>query len=101
MSNRQNAQPSLRALSFALRHKELWPAGFEWNYSSCAQCAMGLAHAMWSNKVPAHDLESMTTAFNMNRKDADRIFLRASRVETIIDARPITPERIADLIDAL
>lgn len=41
-------RPSLRALSHILRHKELWPEGFVWNYSSCSTCAMGLAWQIWN-----------------------------------------------------
>jgi hypothetical protein len=41
-------QPSLQALSHILRHRELWPESFVWNYASCQTCAMGLAQLLWS-----------------------------------------------------
>lgn len=96
MSNREHAKPSLSALSFILRHKELWPEGFNWNYQSCSNCAMGLAHAVWSKQVPEHDLMSMKEAFGISDSDGQRIFLKAAE-----GYHYVTPERIADLIDAI
>jgi hypothetical protein len=40
-------KPDLRLLAHVLRHRELWPEGFVWNYSSCTHCAMGLAFQLW------------------------------------------------------
>lgn len=39
--------PSLRALSYALKHPETWPEGFHFHYSSSYACAVGLAISMW------------------------------------------------------
>jgi hypothetical protein len=36
----------LEHLAFLLRHKELWPKTFEWSYSSCQHCAIGLGFEM-------------------------------------------------------
>ncbi len=34
--------PTLSDLAYILRHKELWPRDFEWHWSNCHTCAMGL-----------------------------------------------------------
>jgi hypothetical protein len=39
--------PSLENLAFMLRHRETWPADFEWNYVYLETCAIGLADRMW------------------------------------------------------
>src|SRR6266576_1609339 len=41
-------QPSLERLAYLLRHKDLWPKGFKWNFCMCERCAMGLAIAFWN-----------------------------------------------------
>lgn len=48
-------KPSLENLSYCLRHPETWPPGFHWDFSQCATCAMGLARALWDNKVAFDD----------------------------------------------
>jgi hypothetical protein len=42
---------SFPGLIFLLRHKELWPKGFEWDFMNCEQCAMGLVHKQWFSKI--------------------------------------------------
>lgn len=44
--------PSLERLSYLLRHQELWPKNFKWNFDSCDHCAMGLAIAFWKLETP-------------------------------------------------
>ena len=39
--------PSLKNLSYILRHREWWPDGFEWDYRYCASCAIGLCEKLW------------------------------------------------------
>ena len=34
--------PSVRGLIYVLRHRELWPEKFVWEYTNCVTCAMGL-----------------------------------------------------------
>jgi hypothetical protein len=36
-------EPTLLGLAYALEHPEVMPAGFQWHFPSCGQCAMGLA----------------------------------------------------------
>ncbi len=44
------SRPSLQALSYLLRHRELWPRGFKWDYASRSRCADGLGERMWGTK---------------------------------------------------
>lgn len=72
-------KPSLHALSYALRHPDTWPKGFVWDYKYCDDCAMGLAHALWANKVEQASIQDgptiMARAFAMPYADARSIFL--------------------------
>jgi hypothetical protein len=113
-------KPSLVGLSYALRHPELWPPNFYWNYESCSQCAMGLAHALWRQSIPrANGLNGasiMANRFAMPFTDARNIFMGQGewcptqtiaegrlwwkREITESDYRAVTPEMVADQIDA-
>lgn len=44
-------KPSLENLSYCLRHPETWPSGFHWDFKQCSTCAMGLARALWDEKI--------------------------------------------------
>lgn len=88
------SRPSLRGLSYLLRHKELWPVGFEWDFGNCDRCAMGLAFSIW-NLGELGGSYSMTEHFPISEKTSGELFLL--RHSAIV----ITPEMIADRIDAL
>jgi hypothetical protein len=103
MSNRTN-KPTIGALSFALRHKELWPADFHWDYSRCETCAMGLARRMWPKHVEEANLSSMINAFGIDADTAQRVFTGSYsyyRVGAIAGYEPVQPEHVADALDAL
>lgn len=96
-------QPSLKNLSYILRHKELWPEGFEWSYEKCPTCAMGLAAALWgvidTKAVPV--TPQMATYFDIPAKIADRVF-GGKNIESVFGVywyHQITPEMVADKID--
>lgn len=119
-------KPSLHALSYALRHPDTWPDGFYWQFDQCDQCAMGLAHALWKKIPKAHrhsGASIMAKAFAMPYSDADNIFMghgewapRRIKTKTVrtgflglhlaretrqtLDFRAVTPEMVADQIDA-
>src|SRR5947209_5961222 len=67
MSNRQpiDGTPSLAALAHVLRHRELWPADFRWNFAYSHQCAMGLAHRLWPKEAVARDYDYMAYVFGI------------------------------------
>jgi hypothetical protein len=43
--------PSLRNLAYVLRHEELWPTGFTWNYRYTDCCGMGISQLLWGVDV--------------------------------------------------
>lgn len=106
-------KPSLHTLSYALRHPDTWPEGFVWKYSSCRQCAMGLAHQLWQNKIPQSYLEDgasvMARSFAMPFEVAETIFLNCSwpyRLAGLLifpgvgrGYGSVSPEMVADEID--
>jgi hypothetical protein len=100
MSNRVN-RPTIGALSFALRHKELWPADFHWDYSRCETCAMGLARRMWPKHVEEPNLSSMVAAFGIDHDTAARIFTGSYSYHAIVVDEPILPVHVADILDSV
>jgi len=103
-------KPSLENLSYALRHPETWPKGFSWYFGHCNQCAMGLAHRLWSG--PIHSFVSgreavsvMAREFAMPYEAAESIFMKQTGKRRFFGFVPrtyngITPEMVADQIDA-
>lgn len=95
------AQPTLKGLAFLLRHKELWPLGFEWDFGNCDRCAMGLTVQLWSLATPKHDVcfswsELMMETFDMyDNWSTHKIFVHGSENP----GADITPEMVADRID--
>jgi len=45
--------PSLRNLSYILRHREWWPDGFTWNYRVIDCCGWGLCEKLWNGMEPS------------------------------------------------
>lgn len=115
-------KPSLVGLSYALRHPELWPPGFQWNYKSCETCAMGLAHQLW-NDIPLGSNNAnqgasiMAKAFAIPFSTAKNVFMGQTgsyasswvpskikrewlfHKKNVCDQDAITPEMVADQID--
>lgn len=54
------SQSTLENLSYLLKHKELWPSEFRWDYTHDHTCAYGLAQQFWGLefqlpfRIPAH-----------------------------------------------
>jgi len=73
-------KPSLHALSYVLRHPEMWPEKFNWGYQNCSSCAMGLAHKLWKD-IPATKNETaptiMARTFGIPYSTANSIFMGA------------------------
>jgi hypothetical protein len=89
-------QPSLKALSHILRHRELWPPGFKWFYGECETCAMGLAHQLWSEAIIQPTSLRVGTALDINYDVASHLFLDRYGYVSMF---AITPEMVADRID--
>jgi hypothetical protein len=88
--------PNLQNLATVLRHREMWPTGFKWDYSSCLTCAMGLAWrlSMISDCCTLSAAEEFGIPFDV----ATRIFLLLT-IECG-GGKNVTPEHVADAIDA-
>ena len=103
MSNRETGKPSLSTLAFILRNRELWPEDFEWEFSSCRKCAMGLAHVMWPSVVKDTCSEAMAIAFGISFRAAHNMFCLRRLPHSLYcewDTVAVTPEMVADRIDA-
>lgn len=97
-------QPSLKALSYLLRHKDLWPKYFTWNYNRCNQCAVGLAAELWGhvNTDSVYTaMDDMAILMDMPGYAVTDIFSGGghwmSKVEYKL--KDVTPEMVADQID--
>lgn len=99
MSNRQN-NPSIGVLSFTLRHKELWPASFHWNYGACSTCAMGLASELWPQTIFEVSNVAMRKAFDLTEQQAQIIFGDVGDIKRC-SHDDVTPEMVADVIDVV
>ena len=108
MSDREKelATPSLRALSFILRNKELWPRDFVWDFLDCATCAMGLAWRLWAISSP--NSTAMAHAFGISQQISTDIFVGRSLFEARgqgwlyrpgLLAVDVQPEHVAAAID--
>lgn len=105
------SKPSLRALSYMLRHKELWPVGFKWYFGSCKSCAMGLANVLWTTEPPFPSIfDEFDYRWNTIRDNFPTDFVQdvfygskfeggymGDHIEVLY--KGITPEIIADEID--
>lgn len=98
--------PSLKNLSHVLRHKELWPGGFRWDYNQCTSCALGLAHELWIQKYNQRPygtwmaLKNLSIKFDMSEVCASLIFIFAHEANQVPSRSNVTPEMVADQIDA-
>ena len=86
-------RPSLEGLAYILRHKELWPKNFEWEFYRCDRCAMGLAYRLWRG-IKSPEFQIMADRFYMEKMDAYRIFIIGTK-----EGDPVTPERVARRIE--
>lgn len=93
--------PSLKRLSYLLRHQELWPKGFEWYYSDCDRCAIGLTVTFWKlnpKNVP-YTYDIAVKALDMGEDDFDPIFYQPYLKKGGIVTYNVSPEMVANKID--
>ena len=87
---------SAQSIVWLLRHQELWPAGFHWNYETVPTCAIGLCEAKWGNVVIPLPRERITTKiFGSYRRE-----ICGSGEYPVRDIL-VTPEMVADRIESL
>ena len=99
-------KPSLSTLAFVLRHRELWPEGFEWDYNDCEQCGMGMAFRLGLAARPSHEtvgpsLDAVTEAFDLSEDAALKLFVYAQMdlPASHRSRRFVTPDHVATLIE--
>ena len=91
------SRPSLEALSYVLRRRELWPAGFTWDFRHNCGCGMGMAQRMWCDK----DLLAVTDLLQIPSRVAVKLFtMRGYIGRSDLSGCAVTPEMVADKIDA-
>lgn len=86
------------ALVTVLRNRDLWPPGFTWNYCRSDCCAMGLAKAI--GHVKTYTSHDMAMFYGFSPCTAHRIFLHAAGIKGFFFRDMITPQIIADMIEA-
>jgi len=88
--------PSLANLAYLLRHREKWPAGFSWDYSSPYGCAIGLAWKKWPDRKGLKLGSSLPDAV-VTQVRPPRRWWRLS----LPRMSDVQPEHVADAIDRL
>lgn len=96
------SKPSIEGLIYALRHPEVWPKGFEFDFRFCSKCAMGLAHAMWPQEISYPLDHCVAKALGLDRHVAFDIFVIGwmgspkTRIEIAdaLESRCLTKERV-------
>ncbi len=84
------SRPSAKGLAYLLRHKELWPEGFSWDYIDPDRCAIGLARRYWPRShLPLYG------SFGLSVRQSARIF--NFPLSWLFGLH--TPARIANLLD--
>ena len=66
----------LRKLAYVLRHKELWPAGYRWDYACHGKCAMGISASIFKVGRYGHaHTGHMAKAFGLANAESEELFL--------------------------
>jgi hypothetical protein len=97
-------KPTLQALGYALRHRDVWPDDFSWNYSRVDCCAMGLAARLWPKRIHrfsgmAPTFVELQKVFNLSTLAACAIFFGSEQHSLLFKRQETTPEMVADVID--
>jgi hypothetical protein len=94
--------PSLESLSSILRDQAKWPEGFQWDYTNCSSCAIGLAFKLWTDQEPEEyamdNFDWLECELGVPWPVADVIFMNLERKLGVRFA-DVTPVQVADAID--
>lgn len=93
---------TLAELAEILRDRSRWPDDFVWDYGHCAHCAMGLAGRLWDASLLVTETDYV---WDYRRRVAGYFALTVDETRSIFFGlnlwwREITPEHVADAIDA-
>jgi hypothetical protein len=96
--------PNLQNLATVLRHRDMWPVDFQWNYGSCFHCAMGLAWQLWGDDPRLNRIVPNTgrmgSLLGIPDEPAREIFITLDPNASSSRLSPISPQDVADAIDA-
>lgn len=93
-------QTRVAQLSRTLRDRSLWPPNFVWRYESCSCCAIGMSRRLWPELPGMSALEEFATMLGLTAEQADDVFC-GTATALRIERRDVTPEMVADRLDAL
>lgn len=101
---RESDTPSLERLSYVLKHPETWPPGFQWDFSFCDTCALGLAREMFDLDFACSD--NVAKAIGISHDDAYRIFIQMDGkkfpwYKMFPGPRDVTPQMVAKQLDEI
>lgn len=96
------SKPTLEAMAYILRHREEWPKGHKWAYTTTLDktkcgtigCAMGIAWATWPSAYAQYPRD----IFRISKNAQEHIFFSAHNVlnKSMYD---VGPEDVATVID--
>jgi hypothetical protein len=89
---------SFPGLIFLLRHKELWPKRFKWDFLNCNKCAMGLIHKQWFPEIAPRKFYSWGVEDGAVFTLKNIVPLRGPFLYGACDK---TPEQVADELERL
>jgi hypothetical protein len=100
-------EPSLENLAYVLRHQELWPEGFVWDYRNSSTCALGLCKKLYNlcpEQVDFRLVQSPGASKSIfcdwgNEAKPVMLFGFIPLWERKLEMYEITPEIVADRID--
>jgi len=90
------SKPSMRALSYILRHEQTWPDNFKFNYYFCEKCAMGLAHLIWPTHIFEPTTKFVGPALGLSLDEARSTFLFGGSTRNSRE-----PESVARELDSI
>lgn len=108
--NTPEGRLTLADLSWRLRSPETWPANFQWDYSDCLTCALGLTWQLSGGRPKSignmllHTILRLTMATLVDARAEDfehfkKIFLELHLGKANFFASSISPTEVADAID--
>jgi hypothetical protein len=97
-------RPTLEGLAYALRHRETWPAWFQWSYMNTDSCALGLAVELSGDIKPRSITNRHWVMMRLGLSDetSRKLFLRNHAFSVWHPHwwfADVTPEMVANVID--
>jgi len=94
--------PTLGDLAIILRHREVWPEGFVWDFGECEHCAMGLAACALRDDPATHErcyFDWVAAVFDIDMDTVDQLFDEGPSKGKVANYVYVTPEHVAAAIE--